>query len=145
MRVGRTFRLGKHIVDPHRFQYRAHGTTGDHPGTVRCGTDENTGTTVLAFLSVRNGRSQQRNADQVLFGIFNGLDDGFGHLFRFAQAVSYHAFAVAYHHDRRKTECATTLGHFGNAVYAYQTVGEFQTARFYSFYCFTVFFSHDFN
>ena len=65
---------------------------------------------------VRDGTVEHRHFHEVLFRIFHRFGDCFGYLARFAQALTYAAFTVAYHYYSGEAERTTTFGYFGYAV-----------------------------
>src|SRR5690625_910254 len=114
--VRRAHGLRQHIVNAGSCDYSTHWTTGDNTGTGRCWTQQDNACGIFTLGQVRDGGTNQWDAEEVLLGFFYNLGDGCWYFFGFAVAHTDHAFAVTYDDESGEGETTSTLDHFGNAV-----------------------------
>jgi hypothetical protein len=140
VRVGRAFRLGKHVGDAHALKHGTHCAAGLHSRTFRSRLEKHTCASELGFLLVGDGALVHGNADEVLLGALHAFGDGSLHLVGFAETPAYNAVLIAHDHYGRETERTSALSNLGYAVDGHKTVFQFKIIRrFYS----VVSFCHD--
>ena len=126
VRVGRTLRLGKDILDTNTLKYGTHSTTGFYTRTGRCRLQIYFGAAKLAELLVRNGSVQNRYLNKVLLGGFRTLGDGCCYLTCLTQTVANDTITVTYYYNGCKRKSTTTFGNFRYTVYSNEALLELQ-------------------
>src|SRR6266508_911452 len=82
VRVVRAERLGEDVLHAGRFQHGPDGAAGDDPGARYRRLEEYTTRAEVAGDLDRNRGVPQRDEDEVLLRVLDGLADGFRHLVR---------------------------------------------------------------
>jgi hypothetical protein len=96
-------------VDTGRFQDGPAGAAGDHPGTGGRGLEQDAAGAVLAHDLVRDGRTGQRDRNEVLLRLLDALLDGGGDLFGLAEPQPDLTLPVADDHQGREREPPAAL------------------------------------
>src|SRR6266851_5295748 len=94
-RVGAAERLGENVLDPGRFDDRAHGTPSDHSGAWRGWFEQDLRGAELLDNLVRDGRAGHRHADQIFARAFSALTYGVWDFVGFPEADANVTRAVA--------------------------------------------------
>ncbi len=110
--VRRTLRLGQNVFDANALEHGTHSATGYHTGTLRCGEDDDLGTTEVSGLLVGHCTFDDGNLDQVLLGSFHTFGNGGGNFAGFTKTVADDSFAITDYNDSGECEGTTTLGNF---------------------------------
>src|SRR5438132_6009348 len=116
VRVCRPERLRQNIRDPRRLDDGAHRTARDDAGAIRRGLQQHAAGAEVADDRVRDGRSLQRHADQILLRRLDGLFYGRRHLLRLSDAEADDAAAVSHHDKGAEAEVLAALDHLSDSI-----------------------------
>src|SRR5215203_1122039 len=129
VRVGRTERLGQHVLDSGRLDHRAYRAAGDDPRTIGRRLEQHaTGAEAPGHL-VRHRRALERHLDQRLLGRFDALLDSRGHFLGLADAEPDVAGVVANNDQGAERQVLAALDHLGDAVDGHDGVLQLELAR----------------
>ena len=131
MRVRRTLRFCKHIVNTYRLKYGTHSTTCLHSCTRSRRLHKYASTAKFSLLLVRNGLLLQRNLYKILLCILNTLRYCCGNLISLTKTISYNAFLIAYNNYCGKTEVASALCYLCNSSYCYKSIFQLNVSSLY--------------
>src|SRR5215211_5913789 len=115
-RVVTAQRLGQNVANPSAFEHRTGSAAGDHTGTGAGRAQHDHTGCGLTLHRVRDGATDQRNAEEALACLLDALGDRGRNFLGLAVADTDHAAAVADDDQRGEAEAPTALDHLGDAV-----------------------------
>ena len=116
MRIRSADRFGQDIRNSRHFHHRAHRPPRNNTRTFGSGLEQNLSGTVKANDLMRNGGALQVEANQVLFGLFNGLANRHGDFPRLAHAEAGMAALITDDDQCGETQILAALDHFGDPL-----------------------------
>src|ERR1700754_3945322 len=114
-RVTRTHGLGQDVLHADHFEHGAHGTDGDHAGTLGSALHVDAGSAVVGLDGVPQGAVVQFDAHHLAARALHGLGDGDRHFTGLAITEADAALAIAHYRERGETHLATALDRLGHA------------------------------
>src|SRR5665213_1334769 len=132
--IGRTHRLGDHVLHAQGLEDRAHRAAGDDAGAGRGGAHHDLAGPPAALAVVVQGAGfAQRHADHGLLGFLGGLADGLGHFARLAVAETDPALLIADQHQGGEGETPAALHRGRDAVDVHQLFDDVAIAALLGF------------
>src|SRR5437763_8273372 len=121
--------LRENVLHARRLEDRPHGAARDDTRSGHRRLEEDTAGSEMPRDLAGDRRVLERDEDQVLLGVLDGLPDGLGHLVGLAEADAHVAAPVADHDQRREREPPPALDDLGHAVDGDDAIVQLEHAR----------------